>query len=267
MKHEKKICIICFLIFIFIPIGQAHSYLTGDIVNLSANFELNGSYNYANNLGYGSFSFKMDLDDIVISEGHFSQTVNGEITEKNGVFTDLPIGTNIGWTYITDYTFNVPFSMVVGDSASLNVTFKGDAIRIAQNFISNNGGLSCTLSLSDGTALEDSGLDFSFIFPNTTLSASVSNSGPWTHVSATPPDEANANVDGYPIAIAKLVGNDSFLLSFLPEANPLIVDYAETNISGLENIIVTNTVPIPGTAWLLGMGIMSIIGVIRKQTS
>lgn len=267
MKHEKKICIICFLIFSFIPIGQAHSYLAGDIVDLSANFELNGMYNYANNLGYGSFSFQMDLDDTVISEGRFSQTVGGEIREKSGVFADLPIGTNTGWTHITDYTFNVPFSMVVGDAASLNVTFKGDAIRIAQNFISNNGGLSCTFSLSDGTALEDSGLDFSFIFPNTTLSASVSNSGPWTRDSAIPPDEANANVDGYPIAIAKLVGDDSFMLSFLPEANPLVVDYAETNISGLENIIVTSTVPIPGAAWLLGAGVMGLIGGMRKKSS
>ena len=262
-KMKKNFCILYFLLFSLISIVPAHSYTTGDVVNMSANFALNGRYNYGNILGYGDFSFKMALDDSVISEGSFSQAVGGSVT-KNGVFEDLPIGTNTGWTYITDYTFNVPFSMVVGDAASLNVTFKGNAIRIAQNFIINNGGLFCTLSLLDGTALEDAGLDFSFIFPNTTLYAAVSNSGPWTYATATPPDEANANVNGYPIAVAKMIEDDSFMLSFLPEANPLIVDYAETNISGLENVIVTNTVPIPGAIWLLGTGVIGIIGIRKK---
>lgn len=261
---KKRVCILCFLVFSLIPIFSAHSFIAGDVVDMNANFLLNGRYNYANTLGYGAFGFEMQLDDTVISEGSFSQAVGGNVT-KDGVFEALPIGTNTGWTYITDYSFSVPISMVVDETASLNVTFGGNAIRIAQNFISYNGGLSCTLSMADGTPLENSGLDFSFIFPNTILSAAVSNQGPWTRVTATPPDEANANVNGYPIAVTKIIGDDSFMLSFLPEANPLIVDYAETNISGLGNIILTNTVPIPGAIWLLGTGLLGLIGIRHKK--
>ena len=200
---------------------------------------------------------------------------------------------------VIDATFSVPFSLDVDTPGSLYVGlgdnglngFRGGSKQVIFDFSDNiffggsilgaspNQGLSLeSVTLLDGTQLEDAGLSFDFIVENTLLTAGISAADTAQigvvvdSVFATDPPNS-ALIGDFTIkavASAKLKGgpdgvsgpNNSLLsLDINPEPDPLVFDLAFATVSGSNNILLSRVNPpqppgqsVPAPLPILGLG-------------
>lgn len=285
-----------------------------EMIDLTANFHLLGEVNRLNFLGWGDMTVNFGVNP---TGGSVSGTEIGKIeftgntgaSATSGVLSPLNIIDRNGWQ-VVDFDFSVSFtiddfvdaSMFIG----LGTNYIGSAagasgsVRAIFDFSDNiwyqgsilqgsfDQGLSLTsVTLSDGTSLEDSGYQFEIIAENTTLSAFATAADDRGQISAiidtAPGTEKRAAV--FPFggtASSKLLGGINRAgvptealvnLDVNPEPNGLVFDLAGASIGGDSNIRLYRTdsgpapVPEPTTFLLFGLGLLGLTGVSRKKTA
>mgnify|MGYP000069931999 CR=1 FL=1 len=268
-------------------------------VPLNANFRLFGEVNRFSSLGFGDMSVNFGISQTG-SATSGSEIGNIEYFPGSGapITTGVlePLSLPAFGFEVVDLEFSVPFTLEVGQEASmfigLGTNFIGSAagasgsIQVIFDFSDNNffggslitdtldQGLSLTsITLADGTSLEEAGLQFEFIPENTTLSAFASAAddiGQIAPLVDTQPGTAD-RAAVFPFsgtANSKLKGGSNrggiptealVNLDVSPEPNPLVFDVAGASVGGTNNIILTEqSQPIPfeaeGTMGLVALG-------------
>jgi hypothetical protein len=233
-------------------------------VSLTANFKLYGELNRLNTLGYGGLGLSVALDGTKLAQGSIIYSVT-EAPTTSGVLSSLTVPST-GWQ-VVDVEFAVPLTINLGQPASLSLELKASAIRLIYDFanditfpgslIGNTGeqGLLLTsLTMADGTPLDEAGLQWSFIYANTLEQVTLSVQGPNYSDTKHPPEIAQVNKG---ITRGSAGVEPIVKLSACPEPNPLVVDFCNASIGGTDNLQVT-AIPLPGAIWLLSSGLLGL---------
>ncbi len=250
---------------------------TGQPVDLRANFQLLGEVQRFG-LGYGDMELQFGVNN---SGGSAIGSQIGQIGFQpggipfaSGVLQNVSLK-NDGTFTVVNTEFSVPFSLNVGQDASMYVGLGSDenggsrsgSIQVIFDFSDNVGfvgsilggtgdeGLTLTsVTLADGTPLADAGLKFDFIPENTVLTAGASafdnlGLGLVTNT-ASPPNRAAAFLFPKAAATSKLQGGSDVAgiptnalvdLDVNPEPDPFVFDLAFATVSGANNIRLTST--------------------------
>jgi hypothetical protein len=223
----------------------------------------------------------------------------------SGVLSSVVLPPGGGFT-VVDTQFSVPFSLDVDQPASLYMGIgdngiggsQGGSVQVIFDFSDNiyygsilgftpdQGFALTSVTLADGTSLEDAGLKFDFIPENTLLTAGASafddrGSGLITDsVIATTNPSNRAAVFIFPgTATSKLKGGpdvggrptDSLVdLDVNVEPNPLVFDLAFATVSGANNIKLTRISPpvsTPEPSTILGLGLLGLGAFCHRQLS
>ncbi len=269
-------------------------------VSLNANFRLFGEVERFG-LGYGDMALHLGVNNSrnapeIGSLGYYP----GGTPFTTGVLSSISLpGGGFG---VVDTTFSVPFSLNIDQPASMYIGLgdngiggpEGGSIQVIFDFSDNisfggsllggtlDQGLSLiSVTMADGSSLNDAGLSFDFVPENTVLTAFASafdDQGVGTIYSTTTPAQNRAAVFVFPgTATAKLRGGynrggipTEYLanLDVNPEPDPFVFDLAGATISGAGNIVLTrasNAVPEPPTILLLGTGFIAVLGYRLRQ--
>lgn len=263
-------------------IGGASVLAYAETVNLRANFRLYGEVSRFG-IGYGDmtlhFGINVPFPALAPEIGTFG-FIPGGTSYATGVLEGLSLPP-YGFT-VVDRQFSVPFSLDVDQPASLYVGFNdngiggpwGGNVQVIFDFSDNiyfvgsiieytrDQGLSLeSVTLADGTPLEEVGLKFEFIPENTVLTAGASAADQGIIPVQTDSVIAASALCGRAFVIlskatasAKLKGGFDFCalgiatdalldLDVLPEPDPFVYDLAYATVSGSNNIKLTRVVP------------------------
>lgn len=239
-------------------------------LSLTANFNLFGEVYRVNTLGYGEMNLRVALDGTELAQGAIKYAVGFGPPTTSGVLSSL-ILPSTGFAAV-DVDFAVPLDINTDHPASLEVALYAAGIRLAYDFanditftgskIINTGeqGLVLTsLTLANGHPLAEMGLQYAFIFGNTSLYVELSNGSRIYKDAKSPPDIASLLYPEGTIAVGLASADPMVKLSVCPEPNTPIVDYCKANIGGSNNLLVS-MVPLPGAIWLLSSGLLGITG-------
>lgn len=253
-----------------------------ETVNLRANFRLYGEVSRFG-IGYGDmalhFGINVPFPALAPEIGTFG-FIPGGTSYATGVLEGLSLPP-YGFV-IVDRQFSVPFSLDADQPASLYVGFNdngiggpwGGNVQVIFDFSDNiyfggsiigyarDQGLSLiSVTLADGTPLEDAGLKFEFIPENTVLTAGASAADQGIIPVQTDRVIAASASCGRAFVIlskatasAKLKGGFDFCgagiatdalldLDVLPEPDPFVYDLAYATVSGSNNVKLTRAVP------------------------
>ena len=265
---RKTIFCGCKAFLFFLILGGS---IPANAIELLANFRLFGEVQRFG-LGYGDMALHFGVNNPgnapeIGSLGYYP----GGTPFTTGVLSTISIpGGGFG---VVDTTFSVPFSLNIDQPSSMYIGFgdngiggpQGGSIQVIFDFSDNiyfvgsllgssfDQGLSLvSVTMADGSSLNDVGLSFSFVPQNTLLTAFASafdDQGVGTIYSTTTPDQNRAAVFVFNgTATAKLRGgyNRSGIpteylanLDVNPEPDPLVFDLAGATISGVGNVILT----------------------------
>lgn len=263
-------------------IGGASVLAYAETVNVRANFRLYGEVSRFGS-GYGDmalhFGVNVPVGQLAPEIGKFGFNPGGK-SFATGVLEGLSLPPT-GFT-VVDRQFSIPFSLDVDQPASLYVGFgdngingfQGGNVQVIFDFSDNiyfaGSHLQFTpdqafaltsVTLEDGTPLENVGLQFQFIPQNTLLRAGASSAdaagiGP-TINNATPfpnPQTWAAVFLSKTAATSKILGghdignrNTEYLvdLDVCPEPDPAVFDTAFATVSGSNNVKLTRSTPPP----------------------
>ena len=263
-------------------------------VELSANFRLYGEVDRFSFLGFGDLGINFGVNASPATIGSFSFSPGLSPGVSTGVLSSVALPA-FGFS-VVDTTFSVPFDLDLDSPGSFYIGlgdngingFSGGSKQVIFDFsdfiyfgngillASPNQGLSLeSVTLRDGTLLEDVGLSFKFIEANTLLRAGVSASdtagigGIVTSVTASDSPPNSALISSIKaVASSKLKGGDDgfsgqnkslLSLDINPEPDPFVFDLAFATVSGSSNVLLTRTGPpspshVPGPLPILGVG-------------
>jgi hypothetical protein len=273
--------------------------------DLKANFRLYGEVNRFSFIGFGDVGIYFGVNESPRQIGSISYSPGSNPGTATGVLGSVSLPA-FGYSVI-DTTFSVPFSLDVGAPGSLYVGlgdngfngFSGGSKQVIFDFSDNirfldgilqaapNQGLSLeSVTLSDGTSLENVGLSLEFITGNTLLTAGVSAfdvagiGGIVTSVFATDNPPNSALIGDFTIksvASSKLKGGPDgvsgpnkslFSLDINPEPDPLVFDVAFATVSGSNNILLARVTPPPSSQSvptpMSALGLAAAFGYSRK---
>jgi hypothetical protein len=251
-------------------------------------------------LGYGDMALHFGVNAPASQIGGLGYFPGGT-PFTSGVLSSVVLPPGGGFT-VVDTQFSVPFSLDVDQPASLYMGIgdngingsQGGSIQVIFDFSDNiyygsilgftpdQGFALTSVTLANGTSLEDAGLKFDFIPENTVLTAGASafdNRGSGLVTTTTiAPDPAYVFI--FPgTATAKLQGglerpdfrtNALADLDVNVEPNPLVFDLAFATVSGANNIKLTRisqptSTPEPST--ILGLGVLGFGAFCQRKLS
>lgn len=266
-------------------------------VSLNANFRLFGEVERFG-LGYGDMAlhFGVNAPGNAPEIGRLGYMPGG-VPFTTGVLSSVSLPG--GGFAVIDSTFTVPFSLNVDQPASMYIGLgdngingpEGGSIQVIFDFSDNiafggsllgntrDQGLSLiSVTMADGSSLNDAGLKFDFIPDNTLLTAFASafdDQGIGTIYSTATPAQNRAAVFPFSgTATAKLRGISTEYLANLdvnPEPNPFTFDVAGATISGGNNVVLTEigsppqSVPEPSSIALVIAGLIGFGYMTRSQ--
>jgi hypothetical protein len=266
---------------------------TAQAVDLKANFRLFGEVNRFG-LGYGDMALHFGVNAPASQIGGLGYFPGGT-PFTSGVLSSVVLPPGGGFT-VVDTQFSVPFSLDVDQPASLYMGIgdngiggpQGGSIQVIFDFSDNiyfggsilgftpdQGFALTSVTLANGTSLEDAGLKFDFIPENTVLTAGASafddtGSGLVTNSVVATTNPANrAAVFVFP-DVGGLPTNSLVDLDVNVEPNPPVFDLAFATVSGANNIKLTRisqptSTPEPST--ILGLGVLGFGAFCQRKLS
>jgi hypothetical protein len=250
-------------------------------------------------LGYGDMALHFGVNAPAAQIGSLGYYPGGT-PFTSGVLSSVVLPPGGGFT-VVDTQFSVPFSLDVDQPASLYMGIgdngiggsQGGSVQVIFDFSDNiffggsilgftpdQGFALTSVTLANGTSLEDAGLKFDFIPENTVLTAGASafddrGSGLITDsVIATTNPSNRAAVFIFPgTATAQLQGLGTNALADLDvnvEPDPLTFDLAFATVSGTNNIKLTRISPpvsTPEPSTILGLGLLGLGAFCNRQLS
>jgi hypothetical protein len=260
----------CLSLLIFIIVTSLPAYA----MDLKANFRLFGEVSRFG-IGYGDMALRFGVNGPVAEIGKFG-FIPGGASFATGVLEGLSLP-KYGFR-VVDIEFSVPFSLDIDQAASMYIglgdngmnSFRSGSIQVIFDFsddiyfrgsllgVTPDQGLMLTsVTLEDGTPLQDVGLQFEFVPENTVLRAGASavDCGVYPRV-----DTASPLIFPYRAevlipkarATAKLRGGpdgrnpvtDALVdLDVNPEPDPYVFDLAFATVSGSNNVKLTRISP------------------------
>jgi len=227
--------------------------------------------------------------------------IPGGVPFTSGVLSSVSLP-RAGFTVI-DSQFSVPFSLDIDQPASLYMgigdngigSYSGGSIQVIFDFSDNiafagsilgftpdQGFALTSVTLSDGTPLENAGLKFEFIPENTLLTAGASafdaqgaglvndKQTPLSNVcgrAAVFLAKATATSKlegGFDICSQGIKTNSLVDLDINPEPDPFVFDLAFATVSGSNNIRLTqieqHSTPVPDPSNIVGLGTITALG-------
>lgn len=273
--------------------------LKAEAVNLKANFRLFGEVDRFG-IGYGDMALHFGVNSSATEIGSLGY-IPGGTPFTSGVLSSINLPFGGGFT-VVDSQFSIPFFLDIDQPGSLYMGigdngmggYGGGNVQVIFDFSDNiyfggsiltttpdQGFTLTSVTLSDGTSLEDAGLQFDFIPKNTILTAGASafdtqGSGLIVDsvVATTEPPNRAAVFLSKSTATAKLQGSpDGFNpntnslvdLDVNPEPDPFVFDLGFAAVTGTNNILLTKKLPpstVPEASTVLGLLSLGILGVV-----
>jgi hypothetical protein len=271
----------CMILFIFVLVGTSLP-VRAETINLKANFRLYGEV-CRFGIGYGDMALHVGINGPTQQIGTLG-FIPGGTSFATGVLEGLSLPP-AGFTVI-DREFSIPFSLDLDTESSIYVGLgdngiggpEGGDIQVIFDFSDNmyfsgsilgytlDQGLTMTsVTLEDGTPLEDANLKFELIPENTVLTAGASCADACgiipvqtdSQIAVSAPCGRAIVFHSKATAAAKLQGGFIFCgsgiatdalidLDVLPEPDPFVFDLAFATVSG--NIKLSRILPVPPIA-------------------